>query len=644
MSKYTQFTVLCAAGIAVSLSSSGMAKIFSDDSPHYLTANQLSQQIQSFAGSSSSIDESSIGTSLNGSPIHLITISSGYGDASKKPAILITAGLDGRYLSSTESAMRIAHNLIEDHSTLLDEMTVYIIPQANPDGAARNTQTPAYGYQWNARSKDDDRDRAINEDGPDDLNGDGLITMMRRLNPPINDPATHLADPDDPRLNIKPDQGEGQRAEFTVYPEGLDNDLDGEINEDGFGGVDLDSNFMHGWPEHQTGAGQYPLSEPESLALAQFVLDHDNIVMALTLGRHDNLVNQPNSKSKDITGKAPLGIDAKDADLYKAIGELYTESTEVQEPPKSDISGSFHAWLYAQRGIPSFAAVPWTRPAPEKTNTESDEPDSVQSEDTESTQGNGLTPSGVGDISMETLDELREAYVAATGEEVDESMISNITPEMVEGFAAQAGIVVRRVVATEPEAETSSESGANKSKSKKKSEDAKWLEYFDQAGVDGFVAWTPYEHPTLGSVEIGGFAPLARINPPAGELDSVAQDLTDFVVGLIESRPVLNMLGPEVTELTRGVYEVHFAIVNDGKMPTSTAHSSTARTNKPTIIQLSTGVDQILTGQRVSRVWGIDPHGGRSDHHWIIRTENIGNEHIQISDPRFGNRTIELGR
>ncbi|MBO6512997.1 MAG: hypothetical protein JJ974_03415 [Phycisphaerales bacterium] len=635
---------MAALSAAVLTATTAQAVQSSSSNDRYRTVNELRDDLSRFAQEHSSIQYSTIGSSLNGSPLSLITIADDVNKADQQPALLITAGIDGRYTSSSEIAARIADRLVSDYPDLLKEMTVYIIPQLNPDGAGMNMQSLRHEVIGNARATDDDRDRATDEDGPDDLNGDGYITIMRRLNPPIDDQATHFSDPDNPLLNIKPDPKEGQRATFSIYPEGLDNDKDGKINEDSIGSVDLDSNFMHRWLEHDRDAGRYPLSEPESLAIAQFVLNHDNIVMALTIGRHDNLINQPDAKAKDITGTAPKAIDAKDADLYKAIGEIYKETTSATEAPKSDIAGSFHAWLYAQRGIPSFAAVPWTRPTSESGGSGDGKDSTDAGADQAEVEGNGLTPSGVGDISMETLDELRDAYESMTGESVDESMIANITPEMVEGFAAQLGIEIRRVVEAEPVENTApAKSSEKKAKSKKKSDEQKWLDYFEEAGINGFVDWEPYDHPTLGQVEIGGFVPGVRINPPATELDSSAEKMTAFVAQLIEYRPIVNTIGPEVNELADGLYEVHFSVVNDGKMPTSTAHSRSSRATKPTIIRLSTDVDHIITGQRVSRVWGIDAHGGRSDHHWILRTDNLADERIEIIDPRFGNRTIELG-
>lgn len=606
----------------------------------YMDQEALGQTLSSVAAHDHAT-LSTIGTSLGGAPIHLLTLS-GSQEPEQRPALLIVAGLDGEYLVSTETATRIAQLMLADHADVLEYMTMYIVPRANPDGAARNMNPISVGHSGNVRLVDEDRDRLIDEDLPDDLNGDGLITMMRRLEPSLDDAPTHLADPDEPRLNIEPDAKENQRAVFTLYPEGLDNDEDGLINEDGFGSVDLNMNFMHMWPEHAPHAGQYPLSEPESMALAQFVLAHENIIAAITLGKHDNLVNQPDSKSKDITGRTPKGIDAKDVELYKQAGDWLKDSTGVQTASKVDAAGSFHAWIYAQRGLPSFAVQPWTRPGEVDEDNQQDQQAAVVQDNNEPQ----LTPSPVGDISMETLDELSEAYRQMTGEEPDETMISQITPEMVEQFAAQAGIEVRRVTAIDEQAEMETESIAkDKKKSKKKlSDDAKWLAYFDKAGITGFVDWVPFDHPMLGKVEIGGFVPGVRVNPPSELLDDLAAKHTDFVLKVIEAQPSVVVDGPELTDLGSGIYELRIAIINNGDMPTTTVFSRTTRSIKPVVVRLSVGVDRIISGQRVDRVWGIDAHGNRSEHHWIFRSDDISKESIEILDPRFGNQTIQLGR
>ena len=61
--------------------------------------------------------------------------------------------------------------------------------------------------------------------------------------------------------------------------EGIDDDGDGQRNEDGIGGLDLNRNFPRNWePQHlQPGAGDFPLSEPETYAAVRFIHDHPNI-------------------------------------------------------------------------------------------------------------------------------------------------------------------------------------------------------------------------------------------------------------------------------------------------------------------------------------------------------------------------------
>ena len=48
--------------------------------------------------------------------------------------------------------------------------------------------------------------------------------------------------------------------------------------------------------------------------------------------------------------------------------------------------------------------------------------------------------------------------------------------------------------------------------------DLQFLTGLEGMGVDAFVDWTPYTHPTLGEVEIGGFRPYVTTNPPVEAL------------------------------------------------------------------------------------------------------------------------------
>ena len=162
------------------------------------------------------------------------------------------------------------------HADLLASRTVYVISEANPDGAAEWDDQRGVGVECGRApaTLDEDGDGRTNEDGPNDLNGDGLITLMRVRGPvpAYGIEPSVMIDPDDSRLMRKPDGAKGEVATHSVLVEGVDDDGDGRFNEDGWGGasgggVDFDRHFPIHWPEHTDGAGLYPLQRPAARAI-----------------------------------------------------------------------------------------------------------------------------------------------------------------------------------------------------------------------------------------------------------------------------------------------------------------------------------------------------------------------------------------
>ena len=559
----------------------------------YMDYAKLTTSMRELASAGGSCKVDVIGSSREGRGIYVLTLAGDPNQADKKPALLITAGLDGRHRVGTETALRVARRLIADHADLLNDFTVYVIPCANPDGAEHNAGAVNFGHAGTLRAMDDDRDGTTDEDGPRDLNGDGVITMMRRIDPPLDDAATHLADPASPRLLKKAEAEKGERAIYSLYIEGLDQDGDGEIAEDGPGQVDLDRNFMHRWPEHETGAGPAQLSEPESAALAKFVLEHRNIVEAIIYGRHDNIINVSDGKAKDISGQAPKDLDSDDVTWYKELSKLFKEKTGQERAAQEDAAGSLHAWLYAQRGIPTIATVVWGRPEASNPKDEKTEEKKAESQPAQSQPATAPAES--------------------------------------------------QTQATQPDAPTDQKK-SDKKKEEPKPADADaaaWLEYSDcDRSGEGFIEWKPFDHPTLGKVEIGGFVPGFQMNPPAAQLDELADKHTAFAAELISRRPKLTTQGPHIKKLAQGVYEIRFGIVNEGYLPTSSAMARKARSIMPTIVRLSLPVEQIAAGERVAREWGIGGSGSRVTHHWIVRAADGSDISIEINNPQLGTQTI----
>ena len=671
------------------------------------TPDELRSSIQTISDLDKNVSVSTIGTSRNGQPIQVITLSnSEVLPIADRPAILIVAGIDGDHLLGSEVAVDIIQELLtrDDETTksLLDSNTVYIIPQVNPDAANFYFHSVQHGQRRNIRHVDNDRDGLVDEDGGDDLNNDGYITMMRV---PDLEKATLVADPEDPRLHKKPDALEGESAEFILYTEGIDNDGDGKFNEDSVGGVDINKNFMHGYVYHQDGAGPWQLSEPESKALIDFVFSHQEIAAIVVYGQHDTLSKPLKENGKDEAG-APKTIDKADEEFYGKLSKTFVELTGLKNVDQPSWDGSFVAWAYAQYGVPAFSTPLWSRPNPLEEGKESNENATAQPNETVSSHGSGqdrpgrggfdrdamiaefdtdgdgelsgdertafresmqdrfggggrpgggggrpggrrgpdnssddsstqstgssnLTPSNVGNIAQETLDELMQAAQAA-GYPITEETMAEITPEQVEQYAKMAGVQVRHV-----------KQGGSENKSE--SNDAKWLDYSDtQREATGFVEWTPFDHPQLGQVEIGGWVPYFKILPPTSKIDSITTKQVDFIVELASRLPKVSLETPIVKELGNGLWEIKVSVVNNGWLPSGTAMAKKNKRARPFIVRLDVPNDSIITGQKVQRIWALDGGGTRRWYRWIIQGKSMSNVSITLFSEKFGTEITTL--
>jgi len=193
-----------------------------------------------------------------------------------------------------------------------------------------------------------------------------------------------------------------------------------------------------------------------------------------------------------------------------------------------------------------------------------------------------------------------------------------------------------------PGGDDGSPPGANAPKAAAE-DDSAWLDYSDRdRNHEGFVDWMPFDHPTLGKVEIGGFVPGFKTNPPADQLETLAAKQTEFVLKLIERRPRLSLAGPVVTQLSPGVFEVRLGINNDGTLPITTFMARRTRAIPAIVVRISTDIDHLVSGDRQALCWGID--GGSSvSWQWIIRTGGAAvPTTIDLSGPHVGHQVIDV--
>ena len=312
----------------------------------------------------------SIGQSSQGKDLWCLEVTAlSVGEPARKPGMYVHGNIHGNEVQCAEAiaytAWYLCHQYgrLEKITSLLDERVFYLIPTVNPDGRdywlhdAHTSSSSRSGLE----PRDDDRDGLMDEDGPDDLDGDGVITMMRIKDPHVSGRGRHKPHPDYPEhltVRARPDE----LGEYTFLGwEGIDNDGDGQINEDGPGGYDMNRNWGYDWqPEYvQRGSRDYPFSQPETRAVADFVRDHPNIAAAQTYHNSGGVILRSPSRE----GGA---MHAQDNELLELLAEQGARILPHYRPAVTwkdlyTVWGGEKDWFYAGRGILAFTMEFWTR-------------------------------------------------------------------------------------------------------------------------------------------------------------------------------------------------------------------------------------------------------------------------------------------
>lgn len=314
-----------------------------------------------------------IGKSRGGRPIEALLLSDREVDPGLKPALLVVGNMAGDEAAGGEAVLKIAEFVVAAldkepaFKALMVKRAIWLIPRPNPDATELLFKAPLRQQRWTIAPFDKDRDGDKDEDPTDDLDGDGWILPMKV---PDNNGLLVL-DRANQSLSRPAETKNGELGRFRLLLEGKDNDKDGKINEDGLGGTDIDRNFPIHWrPAHLVpGAGSRPLSDPESKALADFLLKRKNIGLIIHL--------HSNQHGALTAGKDKIPKD--DRSLYDALGKLYQESSKgtakpldaFHVPSGKPSSGTFQDFAYHGLGVITWPARIWQR-APEIISKPSD--------------------------------------------------------------------------------------------------------------------------------------------------------------------------------------------------------------------------------------------------------------------------------
>jgi hypothetical protein len=324
----------------------------------YLNYQNLTKNLKALDAKSNYCTVKSIGKSSGGKEIWLVTLSE---STAPKPALLITAGLDGKSRTGTQIALKMIENLLNSDklSKILEEKTIYFVPSVNPDAIDAAVANIKMEKRGNDTETDDDRDGRIGEDPFEDLNKDGLITQIR-----VEDiTGNYIESPEDSRVLIKADPVKNQVGKYILISEGIDNDKDGMFNEDFSEGVNIDKNFTYDYPVFEKGAGVYVASESETRALLDFLYLNQNIYGVLTFGMHNNLSETPKYDSKLTGSRIIKGWLEKDIKVAEQVSKLYTQKAAIKDGPKMPMTkGNFAQTAYFHAGRFSFSTPGWWIP------------------------------------------------------------------------------------------------------------------------------------------------------------------------------------------------------------------------------------------------------------------------------------------
>lgn len=167
----------------------------------------------------------------------------------------------------------------------------------------------------------------------------------------------------------------------------------------------------------------------------------------------------------------------------------------------------------------------------------------------------------------------------------------------------------------------------------------KWL---DQNAPEAFISWKSFDHPDFKgkTVEIGGFAPFAKSNPPEKFLEEFSRKHIAFLTQLLGKLPRISFRKIEVKSLGNSVYDVVAQIQNTGYLPTSLAQGEITREVHQSRVELMDLADaQILSGQKRTTLGLIPGSGGMKEARWILNGRDRNRVQVRVTSMLGG--TVE---
>jgi len=456
----------------------------------------------------------SVGKSYGGRDMWVMTINNPRtGPESNKAGMYIEANVHGNEIQGGEVVLYTIWYLMENYgrlddiTRLVDERVFYLVPSVNPDGRDFFMHGTGSGARTGHVPVDDDNDGLVDEDGPDDLNGDGVLEQIRKYVPGEGD---YRISHDDPRIMERVPPGE--KGDWVLLgSEGLDNDGDGRVNEDPPGGYDPNRNYGSDWqPDYiQGGSMHYPFELPEARALNDFVVAHPNIAGLQTFHNSGGMILR--SPGSAWNGDYP----PSDVRVYDEIGEMGERMLPYYDyliiwRGLYTVHGGSTDWANDGRGIVAFSNELWNN-----------------------------------------------------GQYYNSPLLQGQERDPNSPISGQKGRYF-------------------------------FNDYLDFG--DDYVEWTPFDHPTYGQVELGGWKKtFGRINPRFMSMELFHRNMA-FTLYHADQMPLMSMGDATVERLEGDLYRVRVDITNERLIPTITEVARRNNVVRPDILSVDGNVNIVAAG------------------------------------------------
>ena len=312
----------------------------------------------------------SIGKTYEGRDMWMVEITNQKkGNPDNKPGMYIDGNHHAGEVTGSAVCLYTVWHLLSNYGKdsfvtgLVDNKTWYILPRISIDGAEVFLHTPqqlrSSVREWPPRDNDD----GLN---PEDVDGDGLILQMR-----VKDPeGDWKVSAKDARLMVRREPWDKDGPFYKVYQEGTIKNWDGgEVKmAQPKWGLDINRNYPANWEPDvvQRGAGPYPLSEPETRNVGNFILAHPNIGGGMSYHTTMGAIlrpscTKPDSKLPplDVTIYRTIGAKGKDITGYPDVSTYEDYMTDKTTDKEHPLKGVFMDWLYEHQGIITFSTELW---------------------------------------------------------------------------------------------------------------------------------------------------------------------------------------------------------------------------------------------------------------------------------------------